>query len=219
MLTLSTAATMTLDGGNVCLDFINSGYHQLETDEAERLHTYADFLLLARRLDLISASWHDDLLQLATQHPQKAAAVLSKARKIRTALYNLFTTRCDADPDGRRTGNLRVFNAALQDMWKQRKLTFEDGRYQSAWKHPKPHLEHPLLQLVLAAYSLLASRAQHDVKQCQGCLWLFLDQSKNHSRRWCDMQSCGSLVKSRRYYQRKKADGAAKQGRTGKAAK
>ena len=36
------------------------------------------------------------------------------------------------------------------------------------------------------------------------CGWLFLDTSKNHSRRWCSMADCGSRAKARRYYRRKK---------------
>jgi predicted RNA-binding Zn ribbon-like protein len=35
---------------------------------------------------------------------------------------------------------------------------------------------------------------------------MFLDLSRNHSRRWCDMTSCGNRAKARRYYTRHKAD-------------
>ena len=45
------------------------------------------------------------------------------------------------------------------------------------------------------------------VKQCagRGCSWLFLDTSKNGSRRWCEMEVCGSRAKARAYYARRKA--------------
>ena len=39
-----------------------------------------------------------------------------------------------------------------------------------------------------------------------GCGWLFLDQSRNGSRRWCRMADCGSLVKARRLTERRRAD-------------
>jgi predicted RNA-binding Zn ribbon-like protein len=50
------------------------------------------------------------------------------------------------------------------------------------------------------------------VRSCQGdtCGWLFLDMSKNRSRRWCSMSDCGNTAKARRYYHRKvkgEADG------------
>jgi len=31
------------------------------------------------------------------------------------------------------------------------------------------------------------------------CRWLFLDTSKNHTRRWCDMKVCGNRIKARRF--------------------
>ena len=36
------------------------------------------------------------------------------------------------------------------------------------------------------------------------CRWLFLDRSKNHSRRWCDMRICGNRSKTRRFYARQR---------------
>jgi predicted RNA-binding Zn ribbon-like protein len=44
------------------------------------------------------------------------------------------------------------------------------------------------------------------VKECgtENCNWLFLDTSKNRSRRWCDMKECGNREKARRHYHRKK---------------
>lgn len=40
------------------------------------------------------------------------------------------------------------------------------------------------------------------VKKCEGegCEALFIDESKNKSRRWCDMAHCGALRKSKVYY-------------------
>jgi predicted RNA-binding Zn ribbon-like protein len=31
------------------------------------------------------------------------------------------------------------------------------------------------------------------------CGWLFLDQTRNNSRRWCDMKGCGNRAKVRRF--------------------
>ncbi len=36
------------------------------------------------------------------------------------------------------------------------------------------------------------------------CDWLFVDTSRNHSRRFCSMQECGNRAKQRRHYQREK---------------
>jgi predicted RNA-binding Zn ribbon-like protein len=38
-----------------------------------------------------------------------------------------------------------------------------------------------------------------------GCGWLFLDRSRNNSRRWCSMDDCGTHAKSRRLTDRRRA--------------
>jgi predicted RNA-binding Zn ribbon-like protein len=57
-----------------------------------------------------------------------------------------------------------------------------------------------------AAAELLIGEDIGYVRQCASddCSWLFLDKTKNHRRRWCDMKSCGNRDKARRYYQRQK---------------
>ncbi|MGZ8649732.1 MAG: CGNR zinc finger domain-containing protein [Solirubrobacteraceae bacterium] len=37
--------------------------------------------------------------------------------------------------------------------------------------------------------------------------WLFIDSSRNHSRRWCTMNICGASAKMRRYRARKATAG------------
>jgi predicted RNA-binding Zn ribbon-like protein len=60
-----------------------------------------------------------------------------------------------------------------------------------------------------AAYGLLVDDRLRHVKRCAGCHWLFLDQSKNGSRRWCSMQDCGTSAKMRRCVTRRAARRAA----------
>jgi predicted RNA-binding Zn ribbon-like protein len=38
-----------------------------------------------------------------------------------------------------------------------------------------------------------------------GCGWLFLDRSRNLSRRWCSMDDCGAHAKARRLTERRRA--------------
>ena len=55
-----------------------------------------------------------------------------------------------------------------------------------------------------AAADLLISDELKLVRWCEApdCEWLFLDRSRNRSRRWCDMTSCGNRAKARRHYER-----------------
>ena len=66
----------------------------------------------------------------------------------------------------------------------------------------------PLRPIVRSAAELLVSDQLDRVRECDGarCTWLFLDQSRNRSRRWCSMETCGNRAKARRHYRRTKAD-------------
>ncbi len=71
-----------------------------------------------------------------------------------------------------------------------------------------PHASNVGRQLSLAAAAFLSgvrlfepSRLER-IKICPNCHWLYYDESRNRSRRWCDMSVCGNRAKARRYYDR-----------------
>jgi predicted RNA-binding Zn ribbon-like protein len=63
-----------------------------------------------------------------------------------------------------------------------------------------------------SAGDLLAGARRARLRQCANpqCRWLFLDDSKAGTRRWCSMASCGNRAKAHRHYAktRAKAEGA-----------
>jgi predicted RNA-binding Zn ribbon-like protein len=75
------------------------------------------------------------------------------------------------------------------------------------WVHPESSLDSMLWPVTRAASELLTSDDLAYVRRCasESCGWLFLDKTKNHRRRWCEMKTCGNRDKARRYYQRQKA--------------
>jgi predicted RNA-binding Zn ribbon-like protein len=54
--------------------------------------------------------------------------------------------------------------------------------------------------VVKAAAELLVSSEAARVRVCGGpaCGWMYVDRSRNHLRRWCRMETCGTREKSRR---------------------
>jgi predicted RNA-binding Zn ribbon-like protein len=64
-----------------------------------------------------------------------------------------------------------------------------------------------LAPVVRAAADLATSAELSRIRECGSdtCFWLFLDRSKNGTRRWCDMKVCGNRAKARRHYQRGKS--------------
>lgn len=55
--------------------------------------------------------------------------------------------------------------------------------------------------IALSALALLPEAGR--IRICQNCCWLFLDRSRNGSRRWCDMAVCGNRQKAKRHYRRR----------------
>ncbi|TME22984.1 MAG: hypothetical protein E6I68_08150 [Chloroflexi bacterium] len=59
--------------------------------------------------------------------------------------------------------------------------------------------------MIRSALDVLVDGPLDGVRECPGpgnCGWLFIDLSKNASRRWCDMRTCGNRAKVHRYYTR-----------------
>ena len=85
-------------------------------------------------------------------------------------------------------------------------MTYREGTYQ--WQMPagKIDLDGILWRILWEAADLLTSDRLAQVKLCAGedCGWLFLDASRNQSRRWCSMSDCGNRAKAKRYYRRHK---------------
>ncbi len=65
----------------------------------------------------------------------------------------------------------------------------------------------PVDALVASAAALLAGGPIDRLKTCGNCPWLFLDLSRNGSRRWCSMEGCGTEVKIRRLTEKRRATG------------
>ena len=71
-----------------------------------------------------------------------------------------------------------------------------------------PPLERPLWPVARSAAELLTSSAKlGSVKVCggEGCGWLFVDESRNRSRRWCDSRDCGNRERVRKHLALKRA--------------
>ena len=77
---------------------------------------------------------------------------------------------------------------------------------------PQPQHERRCISLAAASFlsgvRLFEPLRLERVKICPNCHWLYFDESRNRSRRWCDMNVCGNRAKARRHYDRtsKQAD-------------
>ncbi|GAB4019678.1 CGNR zinc finger domain-containing protein [Spirosoma koreense] len=199
---VSTIAEMDLAGGIACLDFVNTALN--DDVPVERLHSYADLLVLCHRLSLLNTDTLIALTQVAERNPEQAEFVLLKAREVRQSMLAVFASLANGQLQQATEQVLVSFNSHIGEALAQRGFSRQGDRLTLNWECPQQELRQVVWVFSLSAYDLLTTKDQRLIKQCGACAWFFLDETKNHRRKWCDMQTCGTNQKARRYYQRRK---------------
>ena len=200
------AGNLSLLGGRPCLDFVNTLDWRGADQPVEYLHTYQDLVAWSRHAGTISVKEASTMLQRSKKRPSKQTKVLGKAIKLRETIYRIFSTLSD----GRQAANkdLVIFNKFLsQTMKSSQIIRIKDGyRWDSKGEIAK--LGWILNPLIRSAADLLVSDELNRVKKCgdPACGYLFLDTSRNKSRRWCTMSDCGNRAKASRFYKKKRGE-------------
>jgi predicted RNA-binding Zn ribbon-like protein len=189
-----------LFAGNPSLELVNSLDMRFSAEVIELLPAYGDLLRLVTQLRLLTAEQARRLAR--TVGEKDAQRVLSSTIELREALASLLYGRIDGrklSPSKVETLEKHFHAAALH-----RRLTQAHGQLAWTWSGAEQQAEFPLWKLAQAASDLLVSSDAERVKDCGDptCRWLFLDTSKNHTRRWCDMKTCGNRMKARRHQAR-----------------
>ena len=67
-----------------------------------------------------------------------------------------------------------------------------------------PAGERAICEFALLVEDILVTAELDRIKECEGedCDQVFIDESKNKSKKWCDMAHCGMLRKSKTFYDR-----------------
>ena len=196
----SPAKKFQLVGGDLCLDFTNTVGGKRGVIERENLKTYADFLSWSQQAGTVQDPQAKVLAKLAAERPDEAGRVLERAMGLREVIYRIFAAVMEGSAPA--AEDLARLNSELGVALCRLRVRSEDAGFEWRWGEEEPHLEHPLGPVARAAAELLTNRHEREhVRRCEGetCGWLFLDSSKNHSRRWCDMRDCGNRAKVRRH--------------------
>jgi predicted RNA-binding Zn ribbon-like protein len=190
-------------GGELSIDFCNTVGGKRGGIAREKLHSLNDFVAWAEQAKLLKLEQAEALRIDASCHPSKAAELLARAIELREAIFRIFVSAArDKTPAKDDMARLNAELAASLG-----RLRIGPGADGFAWQWAEEQLEpeHLLGPIARSAAELLV---QPDlvvkIHQCEGdnCGWLFVDCSKNHSRRWCDMRDCGNRAKVRRHRKR-----------------
>jgi len=196
------ADTIPLRGGHPALDFVNTaGWHASETPK-EWLADYGELAGWAAHAGLVAPAEADALRARAAAAPAAAARALARATELREALYRVcqaFMARAEPAP-----ADLALVDAARAESADHARLAPTPTGYVLGWDDPVA-LDAPYWRLGRAAAELLTGPDLPRLRQCESapCGWLFLDRSRNATRRWCSSEECGNRERVRRHVARR----------------
>ena len=201
-----------LRGGVVCLDFVNTVGSRLTDRHSEYLRSYADLLDWARQAGLLAPEETEGLSRQAALDPEGARETLSRALALREAIHSVVSRAIAGESQDE--SDLSVLNRELSIALSHLRVMPSGGAYGWDWDlsgdDGGARLDGPLWPVAQSAAELLTSPKLGRVKVCagKGCGWMFLDESRNASRLWCDSRDCGNRERVRRYLARKRASGS-----------
>lgn len=195
-----------LIAGAVCLDFANTVGGLRGADAREYLHNYHDLAAWSQQARIIARDEADRLLGMAARRRAEAEVVFARAIALREAIYRIFTAII-ADREPARA-DIAILNAELARATVRREVRWSANVFISAWVHDETALDAMLWHIARSAADLLMSASARLVRQCSGdtCGWLFVDTTRNGSRRWCAMRGCGNRAKVRRHRTRQRME-------------
>jgi predicted RNA-binding Zn ribbon-like protein len=164
----------------------------------------------ARQATIITPGEAALLGEEAARRPKPAGEALSQALAVREAIHGLFSARATGLPAS--ASDLRTLNRAIGRGMSHAGLVVAGPGFEWAWPEAKLDLDRITWWVSRSAAELLTSADLPLVRECAGydCGWLFMDTTKNRSRRWCDMTTCGNRAKGRRHYERRRATGGSR---------
>ncbi|REC96424.1 CGNR zinc finger domain-containing protein [Kushneria indalinina] len=178
-------------GNNLALDFINTCYGTGE--EAQEVFTDdARVLEWLKAAEVVSPS-----VEIAPE------GLMTRAQALRSCAW----TALEAAQEGK-PAEVSLINEMLAQGQPARSLVWNDEAVAFELEQHRPHHDASglLAPIAEALVALLTSEQFVYVKQCEAhdCVLLFLDQTKSHRRRWCNMATCGNRMKVAAFRARKK---------------
>lgn len=187
-------------GGHPCVELVNTVAWRLDEDwTTDRLTDARALVGWAMRAGLVRGTDAHALRAECTARPVAAERALRRVRAFRELLYRtLRAVATDGTPDG---ADVEALRRAMTAALGRAEVT---GLTPLRWSlRPRTLGDLPAV-LALSAWELLQFEDLSRLRQCadDACGWLFLDRSRNGTRRWCSSADCGNRARARRHYRR-----------------
>jgi predicted RNA-binding Zn ribbon-like protein len=193
------AETFRCPGGALCLDFCNSGQGIRASRQEEWIPTYADLVDWLEAAGALTESQALRLCAGGAEAPQAAQQLFARAIAFREALARVLLARTEGRAAA--SEDLGIIDAQYARTAPFARLAPTPEGFAWSLNAAASALDAALRPVVESAVGLLTSSKLARLRRCGSptCYWLFLDETKNCSRRWCEMASCGNLMKVRRH--------------------
>ncbi|TWG99746.1 putative RNA-binding Zn ribbon-like protein [Mesorhizobium sp. J18] len=193
-------------GGRLCLDFVNTVNSRSRPATRDYLSGASDLIDWTWQVGLLDDGTIVRLRKRARETPEDAAIAYETAIELRETLYRIFHSIIHQMAPDR--ADLDILSGLARQARQAQELVPEGRSFRWIWQEEAAGLLVPVFAVSLSAVELLTREDLSRLKECpalEGCGWLFYDQTKNRSRRWCSMEHCGSTAKARRFAERQKA--------------
>jgi len=185
---------------DLCLNYANTLSWRGSDSPSEKLHGLADILRWTAQSGIVRPAATQPLRRWSRAHQTQAAELFAQAIAIREAVFRIFSAI--AVGASVPTNDFVALKAALANAPPRNQLARSGERCGWWVESCAPSVAGVLAPVLWSAGDLMLNAPSRSIRCCanEECLWLFIDQSKNSTRRWCDMNSCGNRAKARRHY-------------------
>lgn len=204
METVIDTPTYSFVGGNLSIDFTNTVNGRSSVEMRDKFSNYFDLVAWGQQAGLLDDEQERRLFERARRNPGEAERALREATELREVIYRIFVALAmERTPT---KSDMERLNRSLAQAMTHVRIEPASEGFTWGWEESDA-LGQIIWPIARSAADLLTSHELERVKTCgsDDCGWLFVDTSRNGSRRWCDMSDCGNRAKARRHYHRVKA--------------
>ena len=200
---MTNAEDFDFDAGELSLNFTNTAEMHASDKPDELLNEFGDLATWGEAAGILASSRANALRQLAKEQPKDASSAYERAIRLREAIYRIFSNlSMEAEVSKE---DLEILNQVLSTALPRLRVKPSPTGFGWEWKHDPEAFDQIIWPVARSAAELLTSEILDRVRQCaddRGCGYLFLDTSRNRSRRWCSMEACGNRAKASRHYKK-----------------
>ena len=198
MSSLSPDRPFELIAGHPALDLVNTLDWRFRSNGPEELlSSFGDLLRFAEQSQMLTPKQIRQIVRTANE--PAAADALVACRELREAASDIFYGAVDSRTPP--ASQIKIVDRCFREAREHQRLAWSESRLMWEWPPSESSPDLPFWILSISTARLLLSHDLRLLRACEkpDCRWLFLDTSKNHTRRWCDMKICGNRMKARRF--------------------